>query len=62
MFTLIYHVLENQQPFQDRKAPPLGEAQKQRMIWDHIRRLGKLGIAILRVAYVPAAARTTSMD
>jgi hypothetical protein len=51
--TLIYRVLETQQPFQDRKAPPLGELQKQRMIRHHIRRLGKLGIAIPRVAHVP---------
>jgi transposase len=63
MLTLIHRVLENQQPFEDRKAPPLGEPQKQRMIRHHIRRLGKLGIAIPRVAYVPAAAQpSTSMD
>jgi len=63
MLTLIYRVLETQQPFQDRKAPPLGEPQRQRMIRHHIRRLGKLGIAIPRVAYVPAAALpSTSMD
>lgn len=63
MLTLIYHVLESQQPFQDRNVPPLGELQKQRMIRHHIRRLGKLGIAIPRVAYLPAAAQpSTSMD
>ena len=59
MLTLIYRVLQTQQPFQDRKTPPLGEPQRQRMIRHHIRRLGKLGIAIPRVAYLPA---TTSMD
>jgi transposase len=62
MLTLIYHVLENQQPFQDRKAPPLGELQKQRMIRHPIRRWGKLGVAIPRLAYVPAAVQPPSRD
>ena len=63
MLTLIYGVLETQRPFEDRKAPPLGEPQRQRMIRHHIRRLGKLGIAIPRVAYIPMAAQpSTSTD
>src|SRR5260370_41694754 len=63
MLILIYGVLQTRQPFQDRKAPPLGEAQKQRMIRHHIRRLGKLGVAIHRVASVPAALQpNTSTD
>lgn len=63
MLILIYRVLETRQPFQDRKAPPLGEPQKQRMIRHHIRRLGKLGIAIHRIALVPAEVQpTTSTD
>ena len=55
MPTLIYRVLDTREPFEDRKAPPLGEQQKQRMIRHHIRRLGKLGIAIHRISSVPAA-------
>lgn len=55
MLTLIYHVLQTHQPFEDRKAPPLGEPHKQRMIRHHIRRLGKLGVAIPRIVYQPPA-------
>ena len=63
MLHLIYRVLETRQPFEDRKAPPLGEAQRQRMIRHHVRRLGKLGIAIHRVAAIPAPDHpTTSTD
>jgi transposase len=63
MLMLIYRVLQTHQPFQDRLSPPLGELQKQRMIRHHIRRLGKLGIAIPRVAYIPAEIQpTTSTD
>jgi transposase len=58
MLILIYRVLQTRQPFEDRKLPPLGESQKQRMIRHHIRRLGKLGIAIPRVAYLPATDQT----
>jgi len=63
MLMLIHRTLETRQPFHDRKAPPLGEQQKQRMIRHHIRRLGKLGIAIHRISSVPAAAQPmTSTD
>ena len=55
MLTLIYQTLQTQEPFEDRKAPPLGETQKQRMIRHHIRRLGKLGISIHRISCVPAS-------
>jgi len=54
MLTLIHRTLETQQPFEDRKAPPLGEPQRQRMIRHHMRRLGKLGISIHRISSVPA--------
>jgi len=63
MLMLIHRTLETRQPFQDRKAPPLGEPQKQRMIRHHIRRLGKLGIAIHRLSSGPAATQPlTSAD
>jgi len=48
MLVLIYQVLKTHKPFTDRHAPPLDERQKQRMIRHHIRRLGKLGIAVSR--------------
>jgi len=46
LLRLVYQVLQTKQPFQDRTLPPLSEQQKQRLIRHHIRRLGKLGIAI----------------
>jgi transposase len=57
MLTLIYRTLETRQPFQDRKAPLLDEPQRQRMIRHHIRRLGKLGITIHRMASGPATGK-----
>jgi transposase len=51
LLLLIYQVLQTKTPFEDRTAPPLlDERQKQRLIRHHIRRLGKLGIAIEAVA------------
>jgi len=46
MLVLIYQVLHTRKPFEDRQAPPLDDRQKQRMIRHHVRRLGKLGIAV----------------
>jgi transposase len=43
---LVYEVLLTGQPFTDRRAPPMPEAQKERIIRHHIRRLGKLGVRI----------------
>jgi hypothetical protein len=43
-------VLQTMKPFEDQTAPPMQERQKQRLIRHHIRRLGKLGIAIYAVA------------
>jgi len=50
LLLLVYQVLQTKQPFEDRTAPPMDERQKQRLIRHHIRRLGKLGIAIHAVA------------
>jgi hypothetical protein len=50
LLLLIYQVLQTNKPFEDRTAAPLDERQKQRLIRHHIRRLGKLGIAIQAVA------------
>ncbi len=54
MLLLIYQVLEKRQPFDNRQTPPLDDRQRQRMIRHHVRRLGKLGISIHRIASVPA--------
>jgi transposase len=50
LLVLVYQVLQTKEPFADRTAPPLDERQKQRLIRHHIRRLGKLGIAIRALA------------
>ncbi|MCU1235444.1 MAG: transposase, family, partial [Candidatus Solibacter sp.] len=41
---LIYEVLRTGKPYQDHNPPPLTEAQKERLIRHHTRRLGKLGV------------------
>jgi transposase len=61
LLLLAYQVLQTHQPFEDRTAPPLDERQKQRLIQHHIRRLGKLGIAIRRYETV-ASAHTSSSE
>jgi len=43
---LVYEVLSNGKPYQDRQAPALTQAQKDRLIRHHTRRLGKLGVRI----------------
>ena len=50
LLLLVYQILQTNKPFEDRTAPPLDEAQKQRLIRHHIRRLGKLGIALRATA------------
>jgi transposase len=60
LLLLAYEVMRTHQPFQDRRAPPLDEPQKQRLIQHHIRRLGKLGVAISR--YVTKTAEATLDD
>ena len=50
LLLLAYQVLQSKQPFEDRTARPMDERQKERLIRHHIRRLGKLGIAIQAVA------------
>jgi transposase len=46
LLLLIYHVLTSSEPYQERGVPALDEHQKDRIIRHHIRRLGKLGIAV----------------
>src|SRR6266436_4524137 len=46
LLILIYQALHTGQPYQDKRLPVPDQRQKQRMIRHHIRRLGKLGIAV----------------
>jgi transposase len=46
LLQLIFQVLSTGKPYEERGLPPLDERQRNRMIRHHVRRLGKLGIAI----------------
>ena len=46
LLLLIYQVLASKQPYQERGPPPLDEKTRQRLIRHHVRRLGRLGIAV----------------
>jgi len=46
LLILIYHVLTTGEPYQERGVTELDERQKDRAIRHHIRRLGKLGVAV----------------
>jgi hypothetical protein len=58
LLILIYKVLLTGIPYQERGAPLITEQQRTRLIRHHIRRLGKLGIAVrsCRRAPTPASA------
>jgi transposase len=62
LLILTYKVLSTGQLYQDQRVPVLEQRQKQRMIRHHIRRLGKLGIAVdcrRSGSSAPAASPTT---
>jgi len=46
LLQLIFQVLSTGKPYVERGVPPLDERQRNRIIRHHVRRLGKLGIAI----------------
>lgn len=46
LLKLIYQVFSTSKPYQEHGMPPLDERQQQRIIRHHVRRLGKLGIAV----------------
>ena len=50
LLILVYEALRTGQSYQDKRLPVPNPRQKQRMIRHHIRRLGKLGIAVPAVA------------
>jgi len=45
LLILVYQVLRTGQPYQERGAPAITDAQRERIIRHHIRRLGQLGVA-----------------
>ena len=53
LLRLVFQVLAAGKPYQERSATPLEPPQRERMIRHHIRRLGRLGIAV-RVTPAPA--------
>jgi transposase len=56
MLRLAYEVLSTGKPYIEHGPPPLDERQKQRIIRHHVRRLGKLGIAVYSTRAVRLAA------
>lgn len=69
LLLLVYQVLSTGQPYRDKQAPALEPQQKERMIRHHLRRLGKLGVAVCSPREAPrctykgsAKAATTVAD
>lgn len=60
ILTLMYRVLQNGQPYQERGGPKIDEVQRQRAIRHHVRRLGKLGIKVKTQELTPRRARSLS--
>jgi len=52
VLVLVYRSLSTRQPYQERGAVEVNERKRQRLIRHHVRRLGRLGIAVssLRLA------------
>lgn len=46
LLKLAYFVLQRGTPYEEQRGKPMTEQQKQRLIQHHIRRLGKLGVAL----------------
>lgn len=46
LLVLAYFVLQRGTPYEEKRGTPMTEAQKQRLIRHHLRRLGKLGVPV----------------
>jgi hypothetical protein len=57
LLILTYQVLASGQPYHAKQAPPLDPRHKERMIRQHIRRLGKLGVAVYSCRPEPTGRR-----
>ena len=55
LLRLIYMVLSTGEPYEEHGPPALDERQKERIIRHHVRRLGKLGIAVYSTRAVKTA-------
>jgi transposase len=60
LLILVYQVLKNGKPYQEREAPLLSDHQRERLIRHHIRRLGKLGVAARSRRPAPQKAKVAS--
>lgn len=61
LLKLAFFVLQRGTPYEEERGQPMSEAQKQRLIRHHLRRLGKLGLR-LRPSPAPAATPKCSRD
>ena len=59
LLLLAYQVLSTNKPYQDKQAPALEPQQKERMIRHHLRRLGKLGVAVCSPRATPRRTHQT---
>jgi transposase len=59
LLRLVFQVLSTGKPYQERSATPLEPPQRERMIRHHIRRLGKLGMAVGRPVAAPLRPHST---
>jgi transposase len=57
LLQLVFQVLSTGQPYQERSATPLQPQKQARMISHHIRRLGKLGVAVGQRGVAPLRPR-----
>jgi transposase len=57
LLVLVYQVLRTRQPYQERGTRLLDDKQKSRLIRHHIRRLGKLGVAVYSTNTRPSSTR-----
>jgi len=59
LLKLAYFVLQRGTPYEEKRGHPMSEAQKERLIQHHVRRLGKLGITVRRATPAAPSSRTS---
>ena len=62
LLLLAYQVLSTGKPYQDQQAPALEPQQQLRMIRHHLRRLGKLGVAVGSPRQAPLCAHKSGAN
>ena len=58
LLILVYFVLQRGTPYEEKRGVAMSEAQKQRLIRHHVRRIGKLGIRV-RTPAKPTTGQST---